>query len=247
MVVDRARASSATTAATSSPQRPHRLTVDEVGGEVEDSTSPGTVHLTPDSSTGEEDDDGGDYNDDDNGDVAHVLAGHLLKDETGGGAEGVYEMREGVGRGRTRDNGAYNGDNDYGESSEMFFDGEAAYGYRHDEADDENGGNGESEMLVYTPEEERAVVRKFDRRLVLFVALLYLLSFLDRSSEYPSLPLLQGFFGGSRGLICLCLVGGSLLQAVVVPSHAIVLWSQAVVSSGASWQTNFPDTDWPLN
>lgn len=35
---------------------------------------------------------------------------------------------------------------------------------------------------LYTPDEERAVVRKFDRKLVLFVALLYMLSFLDRSS-----------------------------------------------------------------
>lgn len=35
----------------------------------------------------------------------------------------------------------------------------------------------------YTAEEERAIVRKFDRRLVLFVALLYMLSFLDRSSK----------------------------------------------------------------
>lgn len=35
---------------------------------------------------------------------------------------------------------------------------------------------------LYTPDEERRVVRKFDRRLVLFVALLYMLSFLDRSS-----------------------------------------------------------------
>ncbi|KFZ17414.1 hypothetical protein V501_01727 [Pseudogymnoascus sp. VKM F-4519 (FW-2642)] len=34
---------------------------------------------------------------------------------------------------------------------------------------------------LYTPDEERAVVRKFDKRLVLFVALLYMLSFLDRS------------------------------------------------------------------
>lgn len=38
---------------------------------------------------------------------------------------------------------------------------------------------------LYTPDEERAVVRKFDKRLVLFVALLYMLSFLDRSSAYP--------------------------------------------------------------
>lgn len=35
---------------------------------------------------------------------------------------------------------------------------------------------------LYTPDEEATVRRKFDRRLVLFVALLYMLSFLDRSS-----------------------------------------------------------------
>lgn len=36
----------------------------------------------------------------------------------------------------------------------------------------------------YTPEEESGVVRRFDRRLVPFLALLYLLSFLDRSSMF---------------------------------------------------------------
>ncbi|KAI9713436.1 MAG: hypothetical protein M1820_000818 [Bogoriella megaspora] len=35
---------------------------------------------------------------------------------------------------------------------------------------------------LYTPDEEKAVVRKLDRRLVLFMALLYMLSFLDRSN-----------------------------------------------------------------
>lgn len=35
---------------------------------------------------------------------------------------------------------------------------------------------------LYTPDEERAVIRKLDRKLVLFVALLYMLSFLDRSN-----------------------------------------------------------------
>ncbi|TVY13436.1 putative ABC transporter ATP-binding protein [Lachnellula arida] len=44
---------------------------------------------------------------------------------------------------------------------------------------------------LYTPDEERAVVRKFDRKLVLFVALLYMLSFLDRSSIYPLPPPIQ--------------------------------------------------------
>jgi len=36
---------------------------------------------------------------------------------------------------------------------------------------------------LYTPDEERRVRRKLDTRLVLFVALLYLMSFLDRSSS----------------------------------------------------------------
>ena len=49
---------------------------------------------------------------------------------------------------------------------------------------------------LYTPDEERTVKRKFDRRLVLFVAFLYMLSFLDRSSTYPSLPILRGFSFG---------------------------------------------------
>lgn len=37
-------------------------------------------------------------------------------------------------------------------------------------------------FTLYTPDEEKAIMKKFDRRLVLFVALLYMLSFLDRSS-----------------------------------------------------------------
>ena len=36
---------------------------------------------------------------------------------------------------------------------------------------------------LYTPDEDRAVLRKLDRKLVFFMALLYSLSFLDRSSK----------------------------------------------------------------
>lgn len=57
--------------------------------------------------------------------------------------------------------------------------------------------------FTYTAEEEQAVVRKFDRRLVLFVALLYMLSFLDRSSESlapPPSPFIQtGALVGRHG------------------------------------------------
>lgn len=44
-------------------------------------------------------------------------------------------------------------------------------------------------FMLYTPDEEQLVIRKFDRRLVLFVALLYMLSFLDRSSMHEPDPL----------------------------------------------------------
>jgi len=38
----------------------------------------------------------------------------------------------------------------------------------------------------YTEDEETAIIKKFDRKLVLFLAFLYLLSFLDRSSTHTS-------------------------------------------------------------
>lgn len=44
----------------------------------------------------------------------------------------------------------------------------------------------------YTHEEERAIVRKLDRRLTLFIALLYMLSFLDRSSKLAPIMALAG-------------------------------------------------------
>ena len=80
---------------------------------------------------------------------------------------------------------------EYSESYKMRPRGERAVG--EDEDSDEEGNKyrrrrGTSMSTVqsfqlYTPDEERAVVRKFDRKLVLFVALLYMLSFLDRSSS----------------------------------------------------------------
>ena len=59
-------------------------------------------------------------------------------------------------------------------------------------------------FMLYTPDEERSVIRKFDRRLVLFVALLYMLSFLDRSSKslrpIHSSVLTSGKISEMRGL-----------------------------------------------
>lgn len=43
--------------------------------------------------------------------------------------------------------------------------------------------NGIRSFKSFTADEEKVVVRKLDRHLVLFVAFLYMLSFLDRSSK----------------------------------------------------------------
>lgn len=64
----------------------------------------------------------------------------------------------------------------------------------HEDPDhDEPGGGGNSgarrlssstvaSFQLYTPDEEQIVVRKFDRRLVVFLSACYMMSFLDRSS-----------------------------------------------------------------
>lgn len=63
-------------------------------------------------------------------------------------------------------------------------------------SDEDSGDHAEDDETEsfkrFTPDEEKTVVRKLDRHLVLFVAFLYMLSFLDRSSEcnqqLPKLP-----------------------------------------------------------
>lgn len=72
-----------------------------------------------------------------------------------------------------------------------------------DESEDKSGralrsGSRPKAGPKYSPEEEREVVRLFDRRLVPFLALLYLLAFLDRSSMlFLSSKPFVGCYGGS--------------------------------------------------
>ncbi|KAI8633444.1 major facilitator superfamily domain-containing protein [Xylariaceae sp. FL1651] len=116
-----------------------------------------------------------------------------------------------VGRGRDRDHGlGLDGDSDDEDGSEIYelkelnvgageteFGDETARGEgtrmggrtRGDEVSGSRRKSGRrpSESTVasfqlYTPNEERAVVRKFDRRLVVFLAFCYMLSFVDRSN-----------------------------------------------------------------
>ena len=52
----------------------------------------------------------------------------------------------------------------------------------HDDNDDEDDRSSVQSFELYTPDEEKSLLRKLDTRLVLFLAFLYMLSFLDRSS-----------------------------------------------------------------
>ncbi|KAF4625356.1 hypothetical protein G7Y89_g12811 [Cudoniella acicularis] len=81
-----------------------------------------------------------------------------------------------------------------GDNAEKVWDGEGVDEEEDDNEDDEFVvGTGQrrgsistvQSYQLYTPDEEREVVKIFDKKLVLFVALLYMLSFLDRSSMLP--------------------------------------------------------------
>lgn len=52
----------------------------------------------------------------------------------------------------------------------------------HDDNDDEDDRSSVQSFELYTPDEEKSLLRKLDTRLVVCLAFLYMLSFLDRSS-----------------------------------------------------------------
>lgn len=53
-----------------------------------------------------------------------------------------------------------------------------------DEVEDESSEDEQGMDILYTKQDTKRIVRKFDRYLVSFLALLYMLSFLDRSSTF---------------------------------------------------------------
>ncbi|KAH6895293.1 major facilitator superfamily domain-containing protein [Thelonectria olida] len=101
-----------------------------------------------------------------------------LRSEVGGGGSEVYEMRDrqriGGGPSAIWDVQADDEDEDEGSTHlRPLVDARRPSGSSAISADS---------FQLYTPDEDRAVRRKFDRKLVLFVALLFMLSFLDRSN-----------------------------------------------------------------
>lgn len=107
---------------------------------------------------------------------------HDFRSQIGGSSSETYEMVSG-GKRRQDQYNKIGG----GHSSERLMEGDYV-----DAGPSTAGGGGRGRGLsvssvesfqLYTPDEDKAVRRKFDRKLVLFVALLYMLSFLDRSSK----------------------------------------------------------------
>ncbi|KAH8889763.1 MFS general substrate transporter [Thozetella sp. PMI_491] len=88
---------------------------------------------------------------------------------------------------------------------------------------------------LYTPDEEQAVVRKFDRRLVLFVALLYMLSFLDRSNignariagmddDLQSIPIQDGWYEWSLTAFYIAYIAFEWMSLLwkLIPAHIYI-------------------------
>lgn len=109
---------------------------------------------------------------------------------------------------------------------------------------------------LYTAEEEKAVVRKFDRRLVVFVALLYLLAFLDRSNignariagmddDLQSDPPRDGWYEWALTAFYIAYIVFEWMSLLwrIIPAHiyvAVLVFSWGVAASLQAVAVNYP-------
>ncbi|KAL2126425.1 hypothetical protein VTI74DRAFT_933 [Chaetomium olivicolor] len=109
---------------------------------------------------------------------------------------------------------------------------------------------------MYTAEEERAVVRKFDKRLVVFVAVLYLLSFLDRSNignarvagmddDLQSVPSRDDWYEWSLAAFYIAYIAFEWMSLLwrLIPAHiyvSVLVLSWGVAASFQAVAVNYP-------
>ncbi|KAG6004425.1 hypothetical protein E4U21_001093 [Claviceps maximensis] len=116
-----------------------------------------------------------------------------------------------------------------------------------------SGGSSVASFELYTPDEEAAVRRKFDRKLVLFVALLYMLSFLDRSNignariagmdkDLQTTPPRHDWYEWSLSAFYLSYLGFEWMSLLykVVPAHVLVSLTVLTWGVAASLQAIAP-------
>ncbi|AEO67078.1 uncharacterized protein THITE_2115853 [Thermothielavioides terrestris NRRL 8126] len=111
-------------------------------------------------------------------------------------------------------------------------------------------------LQLYTAEEEKAVVAKFDRRLVVFMAVLYLLSFVDRSNignarvagmddDLQSVPPRDDWYEWSLGAFYLAYIVFEWMSMLwrLIPAHiyvAALVLSWGVTASLQAVAVNYP-------
>lgn len=170
-------------------------------------TIPSPVELTPSATSYQADDDD---DDDDDGTSLHTPPEGDSDSGSGFAGEQGYELRSLSRSGRVGsggDGGAGDDDDDDGAGHDGAGEHGALIAQSRDsdedegdvvydafrESDEEDSAQlrrrrrrlrGRRKEFLYTREEERKVIRKFDFNLVGFLALLYMLSFLDRSSTF---------------------------------------------------------------
>ncbi|KAK3324149.1 major facilitator superfamily domain-containing protein [Cercophora scortea] len=109
---------------------------------------------------------------------------------------------------------------------------------------------------LYTPDEERAVVRKFDRRLVVFVAVLYMLSFLDRSNignariagmddDLQSVPRRNGYYEWALSAFYIAYIAFEWMSLLwkLIPAHiyiSVLVLSWGLIASLQAVAVNYP-------
>ncbi|RYP54652.1 hypothetical protein DL768_000588 [Monosporascus sp. mg162] len=109
---------------------------------------------------------------------------------------------------------------------------------------------------LYTPDEERAVVRKFDRRLVLFLSLCYMLAFLDRSNignariagmeeDLQTQPPRDEWYDWALTSFYLAYIGFEWMSLLwkIIPAHiyvAAIVASWGITASLQSVSTSYP-------
>ncbi|KAI1351499.1 major facilitator superfamily domain-containing protein [Xylaria sp. FL0043] len=119
-----------------------------------------------------------------------------------------------------------------------------------DPVDDDN------DFRRYSPDAERAVVRKFDRRLVLFLAFCYMLSFVDRSNignariagmerDLQSMPPHENYFEWALRAFYIAYIAFEWMSLLwrIVPAHiyvSLIVLSWGIIASLQAVVTSYP-------
>ncbi|KAI1197922.1 major facilitator superfamily domain-containing protein [Nemania serpens] len=190
--------------------------------------------------------------------------------------QGTPDVSDGEGN-EDRGHGHKNGSENHHDEDEMYeLEAFSSGGFSNEAGNDENDGNGRNRtggggggggerrlsgstvasFQLYTPDEERAVVRKFDRRLVVFLAFCYMLSFVDRSNignariagmeaDLQSTPPREDYFEWALRAFYITYIAFEWMSLLwrLVPAHiyvSLIVLSWGIIASLQAVVTSYP-------